>query len=258
MLYKSKSFTFHDTPYTVNIHLPSQKLDKYPLLVVLDGERYENLFVDMVKLFGNVSDHSCVYPYAVVTISLKELGNNKARFYKSTRYHEEYYIIEKLKNKPFTYGGAEEYQKFLEEVILKYVYDVINVKDDKKVIFGHSLTGLYLLHQISTSPKIFTDYIIMSPSVWWNDREALSYDYSLLSMSNSKVWVSTGALEGDLTEDIITLSNVLPSENTTVKIFNEENHLSIVHASIHSAFRYVYDEIDHETYVRMHSSKIKK
>ena len=55
-------------------------------------------------------------------------------------------------------------------------------------------------------------------------------------MSNSKVWVSTGALEGDSTGDSLTL----------------------LHASIHNAFRYVYDEIDHETYVRMHSSKIKK
>lgn len=254
----TKLFNFHEETYKVNIHLPEDTQDAYPLLVVLDGERYENLFVDMINLFGPVSDYTCIYPYAVVTISLPKLGNNRARFYNATRHHEHYHLIEKLKTASYEYGGAEQFQQFLENDILQYVNEKIKVNHKKKVIFGHSLTGLYLLHQISTHPSVFTDYIIMSPSVWWNNREALQYDYSQLKEHSCKVWFSAGELEGDLTGDILLLEEKLPSSNTTVKIFKDENHSSIVHTSIHSAFRYVYDKMDYATYVEKHRSKVKR
>lgn len=68
------------------------------------------------------------------------------------------------------YGGADAFLQFLEGELIPAVQQrAPEASATKRVIFGHSLAGLLVVHALLEQPTAFTTYLASSPSLWWND-----------------------------------------------------------------------------------------
>ncbi len=72
-----------------------------------------------------------------------------------------------------THGGADNFRRFLASELKPYIDRNFRTTAETGVI-GESLAGLFIVETFLRQPELFTHYIAVSPSMWWN-KEALSY-----------------------------------------------------------------------------------
>jgi len=70
-----------------------------------------------------------------------------------------------------TSGGAAAYRRFLTEELKPWVAAHFRA-GDRSALMGESLAGLFVAETLLRTPGAFDDYVIVSPSLWW-DRGAL-------------------------------------------------------------------------------------
>ncbi|RMX04165.1 alpha/beta hydrolase [Corticibacter populi] len=66
-------------------------------------------------------------------------------------------------------GGSDVLLDFLQQVLLADWVQRIPLNPRRLGLYGHSLSGLLVLHTLFTRPELFTDYYAASPSIWWQD-----------------------------------------------------------------------------------------
>lgn len=66
-----------------------------------------------------------------------------------------------------TAGGADAYRRFLLEDLKPWVAAHYRT-NGRSALMGESLAGLFVAETLLRSPSSFDDYIIVSPSLWWN------------------------------------------------------------------------------------------
>ena len=71
-----------------------------------------------------------------------------------------------------TQGGADRFLRFILEELEPWV-DAHYRTNGYSALLGHSLSGLFALHALVTQPEAFNAYIVLDPSLWWNDRVLL-------------------------------------------------------------------------------------
>ena len=62
---------------------------------------------------------------------------------------------------------------------------------------GSSLGGLLTLHLGLRFPTVFNRLAVLSPSVWWNDREIVRTVEALTAKPPLRIWLDSGTGEGD-------------------------------------------------------------
>lgn len=67
-------------------------------------------------------------------------------------------------------GGAGRFLAFLEERLKPEIAARFPVDESRQALFGHSYGGLFTLYAMLERPGAFSDYIAISPSLWWNGR----------------------------------------------------------------------------------------
>lgn len=102
-------------------------------------------------------------------------------------------------------GGAEVLLDFLEHTLLADWGPRLRLNPQRLGLFGHSLSGLLVLHALYTRPHLFNDYYAASPSIWWNDAyllqeqaafvQARAADYRAGGPLHARVHLSAGSLE---------------------------------------------------------------
>jgi len=65
-------------------------------------------------------------------------------------------------------GGADRFLHVIEHDLLTSLEDRLP-NPTRRVLYGHSLGGLFALHASFQRPALFHDFIIASPSTWWDD-----------------------------------------------------------------------------------------
>jgi uncharacterized protein len=65
-------------------------------------------------------------------------------------------------------GGADNFLSFVGDELLPYI-DHHYRTAPLRVLIGHSLGGLFAIYTLGHRPGLFTGYIVMEPSVWWNN-----------------------------------------------------------------------------------------
>lgn len=77
-----------------------------------------------------------------------------------------------LSSSPVDYmgsGGLDAFLDVLEDQIIPFVQEHFDVSNSDSVLIGKSLSGLALTHTLLTRPELFNRYLIVSPSLWWDD-----------------------------------------------------------------------------------------
>ncbi|WP_232365136.1 alpha/beta hydrolase [Salinimonas marina] len=91
-------------------------------------------------------------------------------------------------------GNAENYLNFVRSEVFPYIEKHFRVDASNRTFAGHSLGGLLGAYTLFKHPDMFNNYILGSPSVWFNDNEILA-STTATPTRETKVYLSVGSLE---------------------------------------------------------------
>jgi predicted alpha/beta superfamily hydrolase len=105
------------------------------------------------------------YPDVMATMSLRTRD--------LTPYVPNAETLEKVPAKPEEWGGADAFHKFMLEELRPIIESMVAVDKTDQSLMGYSLGGLFTLHVLLSSPASYENYVIGSPSVYWNGKQVL-------------------------------------------------------------------------------------
>ena len=134
----------------------------YPLVLLLDGEKYFPVVNGICHMYQN--GRSQLMPEAVL-VGLK--SNDRARDFTPTS-SAAGRDGKSTPNKESIGGSAKLYTRFLAEELLPLLISQYSISSDRLLI-GHSYAGLFALNTFLFQPHLFSRYLVLDPSVWWDN-----------------------------------------------------------------------------------------
>lgn len=230
----------------LNIYLPEgyQKNDttKYPLVYLLDGSADED-FIHIAGLYQFNSFPWVARVSKSIVVGIATVDRQRDFTYPTT--------IEKDRNKYKTAGHSASFISFIEKELQPFVERTFNTNGSKTII-GQSLGGLLATEILFTKPYLFNQYIIVSPSLWWDNGSLLARQPPLLHESFSqqtKVYVGVGKeglVPGDNPRVMEVDANLLAEKIKATKskavsvwfdYLPNEDHGTILHQAVSNALR---------------------
>jgi predicted alpha/beta superfamily hydrolase len=177
----------------------------YPVVLVTDGNLTFPLAATMDAAFGFQGGNSAVLvgigyatddPMELLTLRTRDLTPPTPL---SGIPHKPGLPPIKLED----YGGSENFYGFLMEELLPAIAAAYPLNSEDKTLFGHSWGGLFTLGVLLKHPKSFRNFVISSPSIWWNNRSVLDDAAGFASSIQSKevaprVLILVGSKEQDV------------------------------------------------------------
>jgi predicted alpha/beta superfamily hydrolase len=77
---------------------------------------------------------------------------------------------------PFGFGGAERFLAAIVDEVIPKIEERLPVHQHGRTLLGHSFGGLFALYTLFHRPEVFSNYLIVSPSIWWDNRVVLSFE----------------------------------------------------------------------------------
>ena len=146
-----------------------------------------------------------------------------------------------------TAGGADNFLKFFETELIPEIEKQYRVQP-YRILAGHSLGGLFAIHVMITKTSLFNSYIAVSPSLQWENGEALKRAEDFLKNQKElkvTLFASIGNEPGRIGESFDRFKEVL--SKTNIKGFewqaermSDEDHGSVVLRSHYFGLRKVY------------------
>jgi predicted alpha/beta superfamily hydrolase len=91
-------------------------------------------------------------------------------------------------------GHAKEYLAFIRDTIMPLMEHRYGASQTDRTFVGHSLGGLLGAFILLTEPDLFSNYILSSPSVWFDDDSILKMPFSR-PQKKLKVYLAVGEYE---------------------------------------------------------------
>ena len=83
-----------------------------------------------------------------------------------------------LRNKPHVTGGARAYLDFLQDEAMPFVEKTYRIDARRRTLAGQSYGALFGIWVLFTEPGLFQNYILTSPSLWYNRRAIFANEAS--------------------------------------------------------------------------------
>ncbi|WP_298224829.1 alpha/beta hydrolase-fold protein [Flavobacterium sp.] len=233
----------------LNIYLPEgynqNDTIKYPVIYLLDGGADE----DFIHTVGLVQYNTFSWINRIPKSIVVGIANTDRRrdFTFPTS-------IEEDKKRHPTVGGSQKFIDFMAQELQPFIQK--NYKaNHSKMIIGQSLGGLLATEILFEKPTLFDTYIIISPSLWWNDGSILKQNPEILNENfKQKTAIYIGVGKEGLApaknphvmeiEANILADKLKQSKNKNVKVYfdymPEEDHATSSHPALFNAFRLLY------------------
>lgn len=153
-----------------------------------------------------------------------------------------------LKKEFPTAGQSDEFIRFIETELLPFVESRYKTTATKYIL-GQSLGGLLATEILLKKPQLFTNYLIVSPSLWWDNDSLINNAKAMLSNQSSAieyVYIAVGADEDKrMISHAKKLSELIQKDKrrkirTDYIKMEGENHATILHNSIYKALSKLY------------------
>lgn len=205
----------------------------YPTIYVMDGSLHED-FLHIVGLVQFLTMYELMPETIVVGISNVD---RKRDFTYPTS-------IEQDKIDFPSSGGSENFINFLKEEAIPFI-DTLYRTNEMKTIIGQSLGGLLATEIFLKHTEMFNQYIIVSPSLWWDDESLLALNNPVLTQPTN-VFVSVGKEGRIMQRDAKKLANKIQKVNGAdlkidFKYLPKENHATILHQAAYIGLRSIYE-----------------
>jgi predicted alpha/beta superfamily hydrolase len=221
---------------TINVYLPASYGTKedalYPVIYLLDGSKDEDfIHVAGIVQFGNFPWINMLPESIIVGIS--NVDRKRDFTYPTTN--------EKDKKDFPTTGGSEAFISFLEKELQPYITSTYTITEERTLI-GQSLGGLIATEILWKKPTLFSNYIIVSPSLWWDDNSLLPKERVAIT-TPTRVYVAVGK-EGPYMESAaFSLIGTLKEDRnitSSFTYFDGQDHSNILHKAVYEAFVHFY------------------
>ncbi|NOX83207.1 MAG: alpha/beta hydrolase [Alphaproteobacteria bacterium] len=135
----------------------------YPVLYVIDGAADQDFH--HISALGQLTTLNGDYDEMIVVgIGTRDRLRELTSKPKDPRY---------IRNPPDSGDGAT-FRKHVSDEVIPFI-EVRYRTNDRRAVIGESLAGLWIAEVFFRAPDLFTDYISISPSLWWDDK-ALAKD----------------------------------------------------------------------------------
>ena len=233
----------------LNIYLPEgydqKDTTKYPVIYLLDGSANE----DFIHIVGLVQFNSFEWIKQVpksIVVGIATVDRKRDYTFPTT--------IQEDKKKYPTSGHSDKFISFIEKELQPFIETEYKTNNEKTII-GQSLGGLFATEVLFIKPTLFSKYIIISPSLWWDNGSLLNQNFNLLSenlIQQTDIYIGVGK-EGLTPSGIPRVMEVdanllaekikaTKSKNTNVffDYLSQENHATILHQAVSNSFRLLY------------------
>jgi len=223
---------------TLNIYLPNgysnNSTKQYPVIYLLDGSIDEDfIHISGLVQFGSFSWINMLPETIVVGIANSD---RKKDFTFPTH-------IKKDKRDFPTAGKSQNFITFIEKELQPMIASLYKTNSTKTII-GQSLGGLLATEILFTQPQLFDNYIIVSPSLWWDDESLLKIQPKKYE-SKKSIYIAVGK-EGKVMErtaqELYDKLNRDKKGNTKLffKFFANQDHGDALHLAVYDAFTQIF------------------
>jgi predicted alpha/beta superfamily hydrolase len=228
-------------PRSLNVYLPEgyspDSGARYPVIYLLDGSANE----DFVHVTGIVQFLTMIgrMPKTII-VGIANVDRKRDFTFPTT--------VEKEKQDFPTTGGSAKFIAFIEKELQPFV-DGKYRTSGSAVLIGQSLGGLLATEILLKKPALFTDYIIVSPSLWWSGELLLANAPKLLADKSIKdsirAYIAVGSEGEQMESDAKALHAVLQAApwkklSTHFVLLPEESHLTILHNSVYKVLTMMF------------------
>jgi pimeloyl-ACP methyl ester carboxylesterase len=171
-------------------------------------------------------------------------------------------------------GGANQFTAFLRDELIPYV-DSIYPTAPYKILVGHSLGGVLVINTLVHYPKIFSSYIAIDPSLWWDNKVMVSQlclsvdtsDFSdeVLYMTSANLirGVDSITILNDTTNitngvrtnfefySLLDSTKSITGINSKFHYYPNETHPTLPLISIYDGFQYIFDFYKRPSFARV-------
>ncbi|SEB35246.1 hypothetical protein SAMN04489761_0038 [Tenacibaculum sp. MAR_2009_124] len=217
----------------LNIYLPhnydKNKSKKYPVIYLLDGSSDE----DFIHVAGAVQFLSFswigILPETIV-VGIANVDRKRDFTYPSGNEIDQRELP--------TQGHSGKFISFIEKELQPFInkrYRTTNVK----TLIGQSLGGLLATEILFKNSNLFDNYLIVSPSLWWDD-EKLQKTTPMIHSEHKKVYIAVGT-EGKVMERVAKdLYEHLKTDTTTnvtlhFDFLKNKTHGDTLHQAVYNA-----------------------
>ncbi len=223
---------------SVNIYLPtgySKNVEKkYPVIYVLDGSLEE----DIIHIAGLVQFCSFSWIHIIpesIVVGIANVDRKRDFTFPTTNEQDKVDFP--------TAGGSEKFIKFIERELQPTINQNYRVTESSTLI-GQSLGGLLASEVLLKKSALFDNYIIISPSLWWDDESLLEIPIHDLS-SVQGIYVGVGKegaiMERDAQELYNKLLTIDKSPNIHFSFFEKQTHGDALHLAVYDAFEKIFN-----------------
>jgi predicted alpha/beta superfamily hydrolase len=146
----------------------------------------------------------------------------------------------------FVHGEAEAYRIYLQSEVQPFVQKRFRADTRRQIFMGHSYGALFGAHVLLTEPTMFSDYILGSPSLWYDKRYIFTAEQQYAAANSdlpAKVFLYVGSFETvrnepryrkeiDMVGDMHKFAERLKSRNypgltVATEVVHDEDHLTV-------------------------------
>lgn len=236
----------------LNIYLPegykAEEATKYPVIYLLDGSADE----DFIHIAGLVQFNSFEWINQVpksIVVGIATVDRRRDFTFPTT--------IEKDKKRFPTSGHSDRFIAFIEKELQPFI-DKKYKTTTSKTIIGQSLGGLLETEILLKKPNLFNKYVIVSPSIWWDNGSILNLDSPVFQENfgqQTEIYIAVGK-EGLTPTEIprvmevdanLLAEKIKATKSKSIKVyfdyFPQENHATILHPAASNSFKFFYPQI---------------
>lgn len=152
-------------------------------------------------------------------------------------------------------GGAQQHMVFIENDVIKYIEGNYRTKPSDRTFIGNSLGGLFGTYILLTNPSLFNNYILGSPSYWFDDKFIFQLEKTVKTKKiNANVFIAVGEKESiafessyNMVEDaqafyLTLLAWNQPKLNVKFMIIPEANHQTAFPTTAIQGLHWIYSK----------------
>lgn len=214
---------------------------KYPILILLDGERLFHLVSGMVHTMASGGVEQIP---EMIVVGVNNTNRSRDMF----PIH-----AENASTKP----GREEtnrFRRFLTEELIPRIEEAYRT-NSCKILVGHSLGGLFALDSFLEESE-FNGYLAIDPSLWWENQRLNQRAKAILQEKNDfnvSVYISQannpfneGLTAGRMGQAIQAFKAVMEAKEIkdlrySVDFFEKEDHFSVPLTSIYDGLQFLFE-----------------
>lgn len=223
----------------LNIALPQgyhpDSAARYPVVYLLDGSADED-FIHISGLLQFTAFEWIGWQRPCIVVGIANTDRQRDLTFPTT--------VAADKEKFPTTGGSADFMHFIAHEVIPFVDANYNTFPDRTLV-GQSLGGLFAIEMLLRKPGIIQHFLIVSPSLWWDNESLLEVNDDALSAPDigiASIYVAVGKEGKFMTRPAKKL--VAKLRKTTIpriryQYFPDLDHANILHRAALEGFRWM-------------------